>query len=204
MQQQARGGFYTVFQRGQRYLPRMQQRVGGSFYMAFRRCSRHHGCRIARPILTSQYCMAVSIDTCFAIARFFGWFWRVNSQWVTPHFPKTWNTPGLSVRCITYLCALYTVSRQHWANAVPLNDGDILGPCSTTTHHSPMMRPSHGSSAAAFCDEVMCHVIVSASLHRVNASSWTRPGPLCLNPTFLALATYGNNERKQQTDQCRH
>jgi hypothetical protein len=155
-------------------------------------------------ILTSQYCMAVSIDTCFAIARFFGWFWRVNSQWVTPGFPKTWNTPGLSVRCVTYLCTLYTVPRQHWANAVPLDDGDILGPCSMTTHHSPMMRPSHGSSAAAFCDEVVCHVIVSASLHRVNASSWTRPGPLCSNPTFLALATCGNNERKQQTDQCRH
>jgi hypothetical protein len=75
------------------------------------------GYRIARPpILTSQYCMAVSIDTCFAVARFFGWFWRVNSQYVTPGFPKTWNTPGLFVRCVTHLCTLYTVPRQHWAN----------------------------------------------------------------------------------------
>jgi hypothetical protein len=106
--------------------------------------------------------MTVSIDTCFAIARFFGWFWRVNSQWVTPGFPKTWNTPGLSVRCVTYLRTLYTVPRQHWVNAVPLDDGDILGPYYMTTHHSPMMRPSYGSSAAAFCDEVVCHVIVSA------------------------------------------
>jgi hypothetical protein len=159
MQQRARGGFYTVFQRGQHHLPRMQQRAGGGFYMAFRCCLCHQGCRIARPpILTSQYCMAVSIDTCFAIARFFGWFWRVNSQWVTPVFQK----PGIPVRCVTYLCTLYTVPRQHWANAVPLDDGNILGPCSTTTHHSPMIHPSHGSSAAAFCDEVVCHVIVSA------------------------------------------
>ena len=42
MQQQARGGFYTVFQGGQRHLPCMQQRAGGGFYMAFRHCSRHH------------------------------------------------------------------------------------------------------------------------------------------------------------------
>jgi hypothetical protein len=62
------------------------------------------GYRIARPpILTLQYCIAVSIDTCFAVARFFSWFWRVNSQYVTP---------GLSVRCATHLCTLYTVPHQ--------------------------------------------------------------------------------------------
>ena len=159
------------------------------------------GCRIARPpTLPSQYCKAVSIDTCFAVVRFFGWFWRMNSQYVTPGFPKTWNTPELSVRCVTHLCTLFTVPHQRWAN---LDDGDILGHCSTTTHHSPMMCSSHGCSAASFCNEVVCHVIVSASLHWVNASSWTQPGPLCSNPTFLALAACGNNERKQ-TDQRHH
>jgi hypothetical protein len=43
MQQRARGGFYMVFQRGQRHLPRMQQRAGGGFYMAFRTVDRKRG-----------------------------------------------------------------------------------------------------------------------------------------------------------------
>ena len=118
------------------------------------------GCRIARPpILTSQYCMAVSIDTCFAVARFFGWFWRVNSQYVTPGFPKNLEYPR--VICEVHHPFMHSVHSitPAWANAAPLDDGDILGPCSTTTHHSPIMLPSHGSSAAAFCDEV-CHVII--------------------------------------------